>query len=571
MDEIIINSLNEGNIHFFITINIEKEIFNKNEIKTKIIELEDKIESIEMLSWYNVTTEKNKRGSFHIHIIVAIKSLIGFNDLILNNIKIFLTNNYEKDVKIDVCWNFINLKKAWRYLYKDYEIKNQKKIKTSKATESKINIIKVGKEETEWFLKINSIKESEIKIKEIKKTGKRDYTFLKGVKIEEKNYNDRQLIFLWEYFLLINNIVIYNNKLFIKIETSMISYKEFSSIEFLYENISKIFLFFKKEFPFQFKNFDELNFISKFVRNKEDKIIRLKEFTSRKISFNFNILEFKDGIYSILHNKFVRTNKFEKNYNLNLTNLLTNKEISTIKFYNCSFENLKEPTIWLGSIEKVLGLKKRTNNLSDRIAKYFNEDDIEWLLIYIAYIFHYSTNELNKQNTLYIWGPSNTGKTTLIINLFINYFGKDNIGLISNNKNFEYQHILNKNLLIFDEFDIEKINIENFKKLVSKELILGEKKGKEPEIIKPTPVLISSNYNLENKLNVNQSKEAIINRLKVINFKERINKNDMDSNINDKIKEEEARIIIYCNRVYFKKIKEGKRSRMDDIKLINKI
>ena len=77
-------------------------------------------------------------------------------------------------------------------------------------------------------------------------------------------------------------------------------------------------------------------------------------------------------------------------------------------------------------------------------------------------------------------------------------------------------------MLIFDEFDIEKINIENFKKLISKELILGEKKGKEPELIEPKPIIISSNYSLENKLNLNDNKEAITNRLKSINFKEKI-------------------------------------------------
>lgn len=597
MDEVINNSLNEGNIHFFLTINFQETIIKKD-IKKKIKNLEEIINKIELISWYNITTELNKKNNYHIHGIIAIKSLIGYNNNIENNIKFCLINKFEIDTKLNVCWNFIDIKKSWRYLYKEYENKKNKekgeikkkinidvldpifdevfdknnlkneninlKNYNKNQIKNKINFIKVKKNEEIWFEKIKKWVNIEI-------LNENKFDFVKGVKIDEKNYNERQLFFLWDFFLLINNMVLYKDKIYIKINESMISYNEFKNIDYLYDNINEIIFFFKKNFPFQFNNFDELNFISKFLKNKNEKITRLREFSSRKVNFNFNILEFKDGVYSILHNKFVRTSKFEKEKNKSLVNLLINKEISTIKYYNCSYENLKEPAVWLKSVEKVLGLKKRGDTLSDKIANFIKEDDIKWLLIYIAYIFHYSTNELNKQNTLYIWGPSNTGKTTLIINLFINYFGKENIGLISNNKNFEYQHIINKNLLIFDEFDIEKINIDNFKKLISKELILGEKKGKEPEFINPTPMLISSNYSLENKLNMSESKEAIINRLKSINFKEKFKKEEMDYDINNKIKEEEAKIIIYCNRVYFNWIKKGKKTRMDDIKFIEKI
>lgn len=586
MDEVINNSLNEGNIHFFITVNFQEQIKKKKIIKKEIERLEKIIEEVELVSWYNITTELNKNKNYHLHLIISIKSLIGYNNVIENNIKFFFINNYEIDTKTSICWNFLDIKKSWRYLYKDYENKNENKknnikIKKentyyadkldpifeenlTKKNKSKINILKIKKNDEKWFLNIKKL----IKYKVI---DEKKYDFLKGIKIEEKNLNERQLIFLWDYFLLINNMVIYKDKIYKKEENYMIAYKEFEPLDFLYDEINYIFYFFRKEFKFQFNNFNELDFITKFLKNKPEKLIRFKEFSSRKINFNFNILEFKDGIYSILHNKFIRTNKFNKNNNEKLENLLINREISTIKFYNYSYENLKEPELWLNSIEKVLGLKKRTNSLSDKIAKFIKEDDIKWLLIYIAYIFHHSTNELNKKNTLYIWGQSNTGKTTLIINLFINYFGKENIGLISNNKNFEYQHLINKNLLIFDEFDIEKINIENFKKLISKELILGEKKNKEPELIEPTPMLISSNYNLENKLNFNDNKQAILNRLKSINFKEKFEENEMDYNINEKLKKEEAKIIVYCNRVYFNWIKKGKKNRMDDIKLIEKI
>lgn len=555
MDEIIIRSINEGNLHFFITINFIEKIDKKKELEIKIKKLENIIEEIELLSWYNIVSEKNLNKNYHLHIILAIKSLIGFNNIIENNIKFYLINNYEIDSKVDILWNFIDIKKSWRYIFKDFE----------KKENDNLNIIKIKEdEEDDKFKNLKNI----IKIRKINKN---EFDFLKGVKLDEKNYNERQLIFLWEYYLILNNIVIYKEKLYKKIENTMISYEEFNKIEYMYENFSEIFFFFKKNFKIQFENFDELNFVSKFVKNKNDKITRLVEFSGKNANFNFNILEFKDGIYSILHNKFIRTNKFNKKNEINLENILIKKEIITIKFYNYSFENIQEPKMWLNSVEKVLGLKKRGNSLNDKIAKFLKEDDIKWLLIYIAYIFHYSTNELKKQNTLYIWGPSNTGKTTLIINLFIKFFKKENIGLISNNKNFEYQHLINKNLLIFDEFDINKINIDNFKKLISKELILGERKNKEPELINPTPMIISSNYNLESKLNLDENKEAILNRLKIINFSEKFEDYEMEENINKELEKEEGKIIVYCNRVYFNWIKKGKKTRTNDIKLLKKI
>ena len=38
--------------------------------------------------------------------------MLGFNNVIENNIKYFLINNYEIDVKLNVCWNFIDIKKS---------------------------------------------------------------------------------------------------------------------------------------------------------------------------------------------------------------------------------------------------------------------------------------------------------------------------------------------------------------------------------------------------------------------------------------------------------------------------
>lgn len=103
MDGIINKSLNEGNIYFFITINFKGNIKKNSEIKKKIKELEILTNQIELISWYNIIPEFNKNGNFHIHLILTVRSLPGFNDVLGNNIKYFLINNYETDTKLDVC------------------------------------------------------------------------------------------------------------------------------------------------------------------------------------------------------------------------------------------------------------------------------------------------------------------------------------------------------------------------------------------------------------------------------------------------------------------------------------
>lgn len=119
-------------------------------------------------------------------------------------------------------------------------------------------------------------------------------------------------------------------------------------------------------------------------------------------------------------------------------------------------------------INNLINLEKNKNNLNNLIS----------LLIYIAYVFHFSSNILNKKSTMYIWGLSNTVKTTLIIGLFINYFWKKNVGLLSNNKNFSYQDIIDKLVIILDEFDLSSIKIKDFKKNNKQRINIGKKKIK---------------------------------------------------------------------------------------------
>jgi hypothetical protein len=196
MDEIITNSLNQGNLHFFITINFQEEIKDKKKIKLKIKELEKKIDIIEMVSWYNITTQKNKKKNYHIHFIIAIKSILGYNEVLKNNIKYFFINEFEIDTKVDVCWKFIDIKKAWKYLYKpELEIKEEKEIK--KETEIKENVL-----DPKDFIETKKKKSKKIKINEEEKImlikENTEKTFLTWVKENEGKLSNQSFEALME-------------------------------------------------------------------------------------------------------------------------------------------------------------------------------------------------------------------------------------------------------------------------------------------------------------------------------------------------------------------------------------
>ena len=587
-DELIVESLNEGNMHFFLTINFSKNIKNKEKIEKEIIKLEKLIIEIDLWSWHLIVSEKNKNENYHLHLILSVRSCIGYNDIIENNILFYIRNNFEIDTKINFCLKFLDIKKTLKYLFKEFEKLNNNDI-LQELNDNKIvrisilikqfNIFKYlnkyfkihlfqYKEKIDKKTKLieneleNKFENKNDKINLIYKENSNFFNTFKGVKIDKKEYSEKQTIFIWNLFLTLNELYIYKNSIYKKIKKFNISYEIIITDEYLYNNFITIIDFLKNKLYFHFNNFDNSNYYSNFLKNKEEKLERLKNYTNNILYPNFYLMEFTDGIYSILNNKFI------KKENLSLL-----KDMQTIKHYNYTYKHLSLPSIWLNGVKNVLNIKIDNNIITKIINNIINLDKnnknnlntLIDLLIYIAYVFHFSSNILNKKNTMYIWGPSNTGKTTLIIDLFINYFGKENVGLLSSNKNFSYQDILDKLILILDEFDISTIKTEDFKKIINKELILGEKKNKEPQIIKPTPIIISSNKNIINEPFL-ENKDSIINRLKIIHFNTPILEEEMDFNIKEKIKNEEAKIIILCNKIYFNFLK-NKEEKLENLKL----
>ena len=520
LDLLVKESLNKGNVHFALTINFSEKYTMENNKKTileKLVLLEYELKTkIELLDFSYIVLEFGKNNRPHIHAIIGVKSLIGYNPSLKDNINKYFRLNYELDFLIKNLSIFVDIKKYFSYILKDIdENSNYHWLTTDKQS---------------WYLFSTlygyfTYENLNIHVSDFENK----YSYIKAPMIFENKITPSTIFNFWNYYLILNNYFIYNDGIYEKIENSIISYKKIYEIDYLVVEFNQIFLYFYNNFKMHFENFDLYNLKLNFFEKAEEKLKNITKIVTNIIDPNFDILEFTDGLYFIKFNKFYK--KCLINSNLNL---------STLKYYNKTYHNLQEPKVWLENIEHALN---------------YNKQSIDILKLYIANVFHLDINKFYKKRVLFIYGKSNTKKTTLIAKIFINYYGKENIGFLSNSKNFKFQQLKNKKLGLFDEFNYSKIDKEQFLKLFAGEPLLVDIKFKNPEEISSIPIIIISNNLIEEKNE--ESKEAFFNRIYLIEFINAIKNENIDISINEKLKNEEPNIIVHCNKELFKSYKKN--------------
>ena len=360
-----------------------------------------------------------------------------------------------------------------------------------------------------------------------------------GIKIVNNKLDQRVLINLLQYYLILNKYYIYNDNIYVKVENTKISYRVIGSlIDVLYNKFQEnVVVFFSTKFEFYFSGFDFNYLLKNFFIKSKGIIESIKDISTQRIEPNFGLIEFKDGIYSIEYDRFF-SNKEDYNFS---------DRISTIKYYNRSYNWVRqnEPKNWISSIKNALNIKN--NELT-------NEDYIR-LCLHIINPIH--KNIFDKKSTLFVYGQSNTGKTTLIANVLSDYFGSTNIGSIVSAKNFKWQDLIGKILGIIDEGRYNPSISSDLLKITGLERVVVEKKySKDHIVISPIPLIILTNILFEDK---NKSiDEALKNRLYMIEFINTISLDNLNNSktFKKKLKNEEANIIIYCNKLLFK-LNEG--------------
>lgn len=506
------------------------------------------------LTAFHIIFEKNDKNKNHLHGIIILKNLVDYNINIKNNITNLLKENFELDVVTKNLKNFLDIKNwIFNYMWKDVN---------NWELSSKFWFLKHDQQMYARFLDIVVYEISDVFFVDVIgfEYDEPRLNFFHGCKLNKNQIEKEIVIDLILYYLNLNNLFVTKTFIYKKIEKAIISYEKISTIrEELYENFKeKIILFFITKFPIHFKNFDFYSLMKKYLKVNEKNIEDIWDLTTNRIEPDFSLLEFKDGVYSIKYNKFIPKKAVENQLN----------NFSTVKYYNRTFKHLGEPKQWIKDINQALG-----NEIDEK-----KKDEIfKEICCYIANIFHKNKVFFNKKKVLYIHGDSNTKKSTLIAKPLIGFFGIENVGFISDSKNFKFQHLSNKKLGIIDEFKYDSNFAQEYLKLFAGEVTITEKKySKEHQIIEDLPIIILSNNLIDEKNK--KIGEALFNRIFAVHFKkslenkenknEKIDTTQLNIQIDEILKEEESKIIKYCNKVFYE-FKHKTKTRVNTHKLVN--
>ena len=601
---IISDLINEGNQFFSITINCKWDSFNFTLYKEKLGFEMDLIRHIIRdfptinLMWF--VYEKNKNDITHIHAVIAIKNFIDYNYVLKDNLKNLLIkslrtvgfiatyrnynvpdnfgeyNNTSEDytdgwfvelstpwetedtyegyhlyfdVKVDSLHYFKDVKNWIMYMHKDIKLWN--KLGLDLGTNWHVSSLDVKAkfygdgcryggiiDEYDQFM-IGPVGPSIItSLLEFRDyIGKNEVIKnIQGIKLTNNKIDQRTLINILQYYLILNRYYIHNDNIYVKIKESKISYRCLGTIkEILYDNFqNNIVLYFIDNFSGYFKGFDFSYLMDNYFIKTKLIVESIKDISTQRIEPNFGLIEFIDGIYSIKYNRFFS----------NKENYIFSNKTSTIKYYNKLYNRVRQdkPKNWINGLKNALGIDK----LEDETK---NQNFVK-LCMHIINPIH--KDIFNKKSTLFIYGQSNTGKTTLIGNVLSDYYRPENIGSIINAKNFKWQDLIGKILGLIDEGRYNSSMSSDLLKITGQENIIVEKKySKEHLIIKPIPLIILTNILFEDKDVLVD--EALKNRLHIVEFinsvtKDNLKKSNMFKNT---LKEEEVNIIIYCNKLLF--------------------
>lgn len=456
-----------------------------------------------------IVLEFGETNKPHYHIILSVNNILGYNNKFIYNLKNKLLKDLnEKDLIIELIEEFNNYRNKLNYLFKE---------------KNSLYIITLHTIELKEFIEKEKILEG-VKIK----IDYDNYQHLSSYTKTNKKYDEYTLINLINFYFEYKKMVLFNNIVYRKLPNKILSYEKFVEIEKLPELIKNIFGELLFIFDSQLKNIDFYTLQIEYVPKIEQLIRKTKEIIISKITINFDIIEFTDGIYLLSKDKFIPKHIFENN---------ELRGLGTLKYYNKTYKHLKNPDIWKNAITEALNNKNIAEELFYHFASVFNKKD----------------ELLGKKKTIYINGSSSTGKTTLISKPINHFYGPENVGLISNNNAFTLENVVNKQVVICDEAHHYTLNGGDLLKLLEKNNpILIERKHKEAVTTQNLNIVFLSNKELE--INEKETKEALNNRLKLFVFQKKLSENVHDYNfLLNNLKENEINIVVYCNKLFFKK------------------
>lgn len=541
LDKMIEQIKKDGYICFFITINLASNILDDTE---KFNLWKEYIKNFNSLIQKNVITwgftfstmEVNENNLMHTHIILGIKNLTNSPYNICLNIKELLRYLGYLDIKLNFLKDFINTKRAFIYIYKnsengDTQFKHYVNFNINCQQTIACMLDELDSQKFESEIDGFTYFEHDLKFIQNNVVKKKIFDKIKLIngiiykeKINEKELNFDFIINLYVFFFILNDIKEHNNNFIKKFEHTLRSFEFWETKKQLIKKWDIVIEFFLNFFKIYVENFNmyELKKSNVFLDNLAERITKINLLIDLKINVIFTLIEFKDGIYDLQKNAFfkkaqITPDKFQ--------------HIAILKYCNYTFKNLRTPNTWLESIAKVLN---------------FDKVEIIELLTHLGIIFSNNYDILKKKRVLFILGESNTYKTTLIANIFIEYFGIDNIALMTQSKNFPFQNFNKKLIAVLDEFKYYSSLHTEYLKIFENRDAIVEKKFEDAIVINPLHVIILSNENFIANQNDLIKQQALKNRISMFIF----NKNEDNVVDYNKVKKENIEIVVFLCKFY---------------------
>lgn len=538
-DIVIEKSISNGCIFFGLTINlIPYEVIKMYEQlpdneKPKLPTAEEYLNfhikllsSIDLIEFSYSVIEYNKQGLPHVHSLICIRSLLGYNYSMSTGIKELILHYYD-DYNLQYLISFNKIKKTFIYITKEFNFNNHSFVKYSHI----LDYFNIYGALVDYFIKVQE--ELCYFNKQIFNTITGRHNNLLGYNSTKKDAN--LIIFLWNTYLALTNTFIQGNNLYRYNPKSKYSYECLDTLNYLKNNKDQIIQTLLKECPIQLKNYPLYNlFLAESdnaftVINKDPTLLLYKK------TIRFDIVEFKDGIYFSKYDSFIPHNRINE-YCLNKK--INNPFISTgcFRYFNISYRHLVrdiKPKLWFSYLK----------------ANFNTYEELEVFCGYYGKLFHSNLNNLNvpKKSTLYVQGTSNSGKSLLLTKTMIYFYGMNNIGLLSKG-NFSMEQLIGKLVLIFDEFEFNKASRSSLLKLINKEpLLVNQKYKKHIQLVNESPLIISCNEGINEAL---LDDIAFENRLLMYTFNSTINLENIDKTKINKLKKELPKIFLYCNKLF---------------------
>ena len=258
------------------------------------------------------------------------------------------------------------------------------------------------------------------------------------------------------------------------------------------------------------------SFFEKVVVSKKDISVFLPYY-----SYASDYIEFLDGLYEM------DTGIFTEGKNL------VGFEYKVVRSYSpFTFEECKKSSPSINNL--LVDNKLDVNLVKANLGSYFHEID-------------YSGQHF----TTVLYGKSGSGKSS-IASIIKKFFGSENVGNATNNRGFALQNCINKKILVFEEFDIDNVHLNEFKRLTEGDSVFIDRKGKDGVELNKLRVLITSQHNLYGSIFRQEDKEALERRLFHVEFK-----NTVDPDFIDKIKKNPAKVWYELNKAYLDSKKKG--------------